>query len=53
MVASEGAILVDLYPVFEASLGELIGPDGLHPSEAGYRKIADTFFDAIKQRLEN
>lgn len=53
MAASEGAVLVDLYEAFEAVAGDLIGPDGLHPSEAGYQKIADTFFDVIRQRLEN
>jgi hypothetical protein len=29
-----------------------IGPDGLHPTAAGYEKIADTFFTAIEQTLE-
>lgn len=53
MVASEGVPLVDLYQAFGAVPGPLIGPDGLHPSEAGYQKMADTFFDAIRQRLEN
>jgi lysophospholipase L1-like esterase len=52
VAAAEGAVLVDLHQAF-GSAGELIGPDGLHPSEAGYAKIADTFFDAIKLRLEN
>jgi lysophospholipase L1-like esterase len=31
----------------------LIGEDGLHPSAAGYQRIADTFFDAIRKNLEN
>ena len=53
MAASEGAPLVDLYQAFGGTPGELIGPDGLHPTEAGYSKIADTFFEAIRQRLEN
>lgn len=52
MAASEGAPLVDLYQAFGGVAGDLIGPDGLHPTEAGYQKIADTFFDAIRQRLE-
>lgn len=53
VAAAEGATLVDLYQVFSSDTGTLIGPDGLHPSEAGYAKIADVFFDAIKQRFEN
>lgn len=52
MVGSEGVALVDLYQAFGGVPGDLIGADGLHPSEAGYRKIAETFFDAIRLRLE-
>jgi len=53
MVAEEGAMLVDLYAAFDGNLDTLIGPDGLHPNEAGYQKIAETFFDAIKSRFES
>jgi len=53
MATSEAAPLVDLYQAFGGVPGELIGPDGLHPTEAGYSRIADTFFDVIRQRLEN
>ena len=52
MVSDEGAVLVDLYRVFDGNVDSLIGPDGLHPTEAGYQKIADTFFEAIRERLE-
>lgn len=52
VATAEGATLVDLHQAFLADIGTLIGPDGLHPSEAGYARIADTFFDAIKLRLE-
>jgi lysophospholipase L1-like esterase len=52
MVSQEGAILVDLYAAFGGVAGDLIGTDGLHPNEAGYQKIAETFFDEIKARLE-
>jgi lysophospholipase L1-like esterase len=53
MLAVEDAGLADLYSAFGGTAGtDLIGPDGLHPTEAGYLKIAVTFFDAIKQRLE-
>jgi lysophospholipase L1-like esterase len=53
MAASEGAVLVDLYGAFSGVPGDLIGVDGLHPSPAGYEKIASSFFDALKQRFEN
>jgi lysophospholipase L1-like esterase len=52
MVAAEGAVLVDLYPVFEGKLDTLLGPDGLHPTGEGYQKMADTFFEVIRARLE-
>ncbi|HUR35508.1 MAG TPA: GDSL-type esterase/lipase family protein [Vicinamibacterales bacterium] len=52
LASTEGVTLVDLYPAFAPALGTLIGPDGLHPSEAGYQKMADLFYAAITQRLE-
>jgi acyl-CoA thioesterase-1 len=52
VIAAEGAVLVDLYEAFGGQAGSLIGPDGLHPNEAGYQKMADTFFDTIRQRFE-
>lgn len=47
----EGAVLVDLHAAFNGDLS-LIGPDGLHPNEAGYLRMAETFFAAIRERLE-
>src|SRR5262249_15925297 len=52
MAATEGALLVDLYQAFDGMTGTLLGPDGLHPNEAGYDTIAQTFFNAIRERLE-
>jgi lysophospholipase L1-like esterase len=52
MAPSEGAVVVDLYQAFDGVAGSLIGGDGLHPSEAGYSKIAETYFEAIRTRLE-
>jgi lysophospholipase L1-like esterase len=49
---SEGAVLVDVYPVFEADLNRYIGVDGLHPTEAGYQRLAELFFNAIRTDLE-
>lgn len=53
MATAEGLVLVDLHAAFGGVPGDLIGVDGLHPSPAGYEKIAGTFFDTIRQRLEN
>jgi lysophospholipase L1-like esterase len=53
MIGTEGAVLVDLYEAFNGHTALLIGEDGLHPSAAGYRRIAEAFFAAIKKYLEN
>lgn len=53
MAASEGAFLVDLYPGFAGQTATLLSFDGLHPNETGYGRMAEMFFDAIRQRLEN
>jgi len=52
MVAEEGAILVDLYQAMGGVPDPWIGSDGLHPSRTGLEKIAQTFYDAIRARLE-
>jgi hypothetical protein len=43
--------VVDLFDAFDGR-PSLLGPDGLHPTEKGYGVIAETFFDAIVDRLE-
>jgi lysophospholipase L1-like esterase len=53
VAAAEGAVLVDLYRAFIGMEGTLLGEDGLHPSAAGYEKMAQTFFEAIQLRLES
>ena len=54
MIAGEDATLADIYAAYGGIAStDLIGPDGLHPTDAGYSKIAGVFFDAIRQRLEN
>jgi lysophospholipase L1-like esterase len=45
---AEGAIFVDVYAAMAAEVNTLIGVDGLHPTEAGYLRIAETFFAAIR-----
>jgi lysophospholipase L1-like esterase len=49
---AEGAIVTDLYSAFEANTAEWIGPDGLHPTEAGYHELAQLFFDALTSHFE-
>jgi lysophospholipase L1-like esterase len=44
----EGAIFVDVYAAMLPEVNTLIGVDGLHPTEAGYQRIAETFFAAIR-----
>jgi lysophospholipase L1-like esterase len=54
MVAGEDATIADIFAAYGGVAStDLIGPDGLHPTDAGYSKIAGAFFDAIRQRLEN
>jgi len=52
MSRQESVVYVDLYNGMIAEAATLIGSDGLHPTEAGYRRIADLFFAAIRQELE-
>jgi lysophospholipase L1-like esterase len=48
----EGAALVDVYPEFLSDITRLVGIDGAHLTEAGYQKLAELFFDAIRNDLE-
>ena len=52
MSQQESVVYVDLYNGMLADAATLIGSDGLHPTEAGYRRIADIFFTAIRAALE-
>jgi lysophospholipase L1-like esterase len=52
MSTQEGVTYVDLYNAMLPDAGTLIGADGLHPTEAGYRRIADLFFAAIQRELQ-
>jgi lysophospholipase L1-like esterase len=52
MSTQEGVTYVDLYNAMLPDAATLIGSDGLHPTESGYRKIADLFFASIRSQLE-
>lgn len=52
MCTQEGVTYVDLYNPMLTDAATLIGSDGLHPTEVGYRRIADLFFAAVKRDLE-
>lgn len=52
IAVSEHAILVDLYGGMLAGVSAYIGTDGLHPTEEGYKKIANIFFSAIRADRE-
>jgi lysophospholipase L1-like esterase len=51
LAIAENVPLVDVYGAFGGD-GSLLGDDGLHPSPAGYQRIAETFFATIRERLE-
>lgn len=50
VAAAKGATLVDVYLAWR---NDLMGADGIHPTEAGYEAIAAAFFEAIRRTLEN
>lgn len=52
IAARQGIPLVDTYAALRVDVNRYIGIDGLHPTEAGYAKIADTFFQTIQTNLE-
>jgi hypothetical protein len=51
-VANGPDVLVDVFWQLNAELDRNIGVDGLHPTEVGYRRIAQAFYFAIKATLE-
>ena len=52
MSRQDGHVFVDVYNAMLGEAGTLIGVDGLHPTEVGYKRIADVFFAAIQANLE-
>jgi lysophospholipase L1-like esterase len=49
----ENAVLVDVYEAMASDPNRYNSDDGRHPNEAGYRKIAETFFEVIQAELED
>jgi lysophospholipase L1-like esterase len=45
----EGAALVDVFAGMDLSM---IGQDGLHPTDAGYQRMAEIWMDALKAAYE-
>jgi lysophospholipase L1-like esterase len=50
--SAEGAVLVDVHAALSTDLNRFIGTDGLHPTEAGYARMAETFFTTIRATFE-
>lgn len=52
IAASRGAVLVDVYAAMVDDVPTLIGPDNLHPTEAGIARIGETFYAAIRAAFD-
>ena len=52
LAPQEGAVLVDVYRDFNGDIVGLLQDDGLHPNAAGYLRVAQSFFAAIRTTLE-
>jgi lysophospholipase L1-like esterase len=52
VASAENATFVDVNSAFNGNTTTLIYRDGLHPTPAGYQVIADTFFKALTESLE-
>lgn len=51
MMPGEGAIVVDLYPLFLGHEAQYVAPDGLHLLPPGNEAIAQAFFSAIERHV--
>ncbi len=52
IAATEGALLVDFYAGMVGDVTRYIGLDGLHPTEAGYERMAELVSQTIRLNLE-
>ena len=53
IAAGENAVFVDLYQALVSNVTTFVGIDGLHLTEVGYQKVAETFFASIQATLQN
>lgn len=53
LARGENAVLVDVYQSWLPNPNLYNSADGRHPNAAGFRKIAETFFEAIRAELES
>jgi lysophospholipase L1-like esterase len=52
MATSKGVNLVDVNAAMSADLNRYIGPDDLHPTAEGLRLIGETFYAAVREKLD-
>jgi len=48
----EGALLIDVFSALLPDVDAMVGSDGLHLTVAGYQRVAETVFAAIRDDLE-
>lgn len=53
IAVARGATLVDVYTALAANMGANISSDNLHPTDLGLQVIAETFYTAIRTRLDS
>ncbi len=53
IAVARGAILVDVYTALAADMNANISSDNLHPTDKGLQVIAETFYTAIRTRLDS
>jgi lysophospholipase L1-like esterase len=51
IAVEENATFVDVYAAFGGDLS-LLSADGLHPTEDGFERMAEAFFEVIRRSLE-
>jgi lysophospholipase L1-like esterase len=48
----EGAYLIDVFGALLPDVDAMVGSDGLHLTEAGYKRVGETVYAAIREDLE-